>query len=153
MTGSSLLSGYRLTRNVAIGAFIVTALAATVLIQVNRQMATSRLQEMAERHSAALSRTAAGIPWRRFAYFIHSAERLETREIGSHWQTEDLRQDLRDLPAGTEVLKVRLHDTRGRTVLSTDEAEIGGDGTADAALRKALAGNSTSRLAFVERFD
>jgi len=152
MTGSSLLSSYHLTRTVAIGAFIVTAIAAAVTILASWQMASSQLQEMVERQGAALSRTAAGIPWQRFAYFIHSSERLETGEIGAYWQTEDLRGDLGDLLAGTEVLKVRLHDARGRTVFSTDEAEIGGNDGADPGLRAALTGDSASRLAFAERW-
>lgn len=152
MTGSSLLSRYRLTRTVAIGAFVVTAIAAAVSIQVSRQMASSQLQEMVERQGAALSRTAAGMPWQRFAYFIEASARLETGEIDAYWQTEDLRRDLGDLLAGTDVLKVRLHDAGGRTVFSTEDSEIGSDGGADARLGKALAGDSASRLTFAERW-
>jgi signal transduction histidine kinase len=150
MAGSSPLGSYRLTRNFAIGALVVMATVAAVSVQFDRQLATRQLQETAERHSAALSRTAADIPWRRFAYFVHSAERLEAGKIRSYWQTEDLARDIRDLLAGTEVLKVRLHDARGRTVFSTEEAEIGGDDSGDPGLRTAFAGETASRLAFVE---
>jgi signal transduction histidine kinase len=153
MAGSSSLGSYPLTRNFAIGALVVMATVAAVSVQFNRQLATRQLQETTERHGAALSRTAADIPWRRFAYFIHSAERLEAGELRSYWQTEDLLRDFRDLLAGTEVLKVRLHDARGRTVFSTAEAEIGGDDGTDPGLRTAFAGEAASRLAFVERFD
>ncbi len=152
MTDSSLLSSYRLTRDFAIGALVVTVLAAAVSVQAHRHLLTSRLLETIERSAAVQARTIADSPWPRFAYFIHSAERLEAGEIGSYWQTEDLRRDIGDLLAGTKVLNVRLHDERGRTVFSTDEAEIGGKQSADSDLRAALAGDSASRLAFAERW-
>ncbi|MDH3595506.1 MAG: HAMP domain-containing histidine kinase [Rhodospirillales bacterium] len=150
MTDSSLLSSYRLTRDFAIGALVVTVLAAAVSVQAHRHLLTSRLLETIERSAAVQARTIADSPWPRFAYFIHSAERLEAGEIGSYWQTEDLRREIGDLLAGTKVLNVRLHDARGRTVFSTDEAEIGGHQSADPGLRAALAGDSASRLAFAE---
>ncbi len=150
MIDSSLLSGYRLTRNFAIGALVVTVLAAVVSVQAHRHLLTSQLLETIERSAAVQARTIADSPWPRFAYFIHSAERLEAAEIRSYWQTEDLRRDIGDLLAGTKVLNVRLHDARGRTVFSTDEAEIGGNRSADPGLRAALAGDNASRLALAE---
>jgi signal transduction histidine kinase len=146
MTNSSLLSSYRLTRNFALGALMMFVLAAAASVQLHRQALTDRLEETVERAAALQAMTITGSPWHRFGYFIHAAARLEAGEIGSHWQTEDLARDMDDLLAGSEVLKVRLHDARGRTVFSTDAAEIGGADGADSRLQAALAGEGASRL-------
>jgi signal transduction histidine kinase len=153
MSGSSSPGGYRLTRYFAIGALIVLAAAAVVSIGLGRSSTARALHERTARHEAALAQAMAALPWPRFAYFLHATGRLEADEIRTFWQTRDLLRDMPGLLAGSRVLRIKLYDTRGLTVFSSDTAEIGRIGYVDPDLRMALGGESAGKLAFLERFE
>jgi signal transduction histidine kinase/ActR/RegA family two-component response regulator len=60
---------------------------------------------------------------------------------------------LRHVLHGTAVLKFKLYDARGRTIYSTEAAQIGEDKSTQPALQRALAGEAITSLSFRDRFN
>jgi len=143
---------YRLTRNFALGALVVVALAATGFAAVYRSLAVAQLQRMADQNNAALTQTFANGVWPRFRDFIESAHGLAAEDIRAHPRTAALTATVAEIMAGTRVLKVKLYDLRGLTVFSTAPEQIGADYGDNPRFLGALAGRSVAELEHRERF-
>jgi hypothetical protein len=107
-----------------------------------------------ETHSnVALTRTFANAIWPGHAAFVRHARDIPPAELAARREVQQLGEALRALAAGSNVVKVKVYDTRGVTVFSTDAAQIGEDKSANPGVRRALAGHAASEITFRERFD
>jgi signal transduction histidine kinase len=152
MSGPPTTGTYRLTRNFAIGALVVMVVAALGLAQVHRSLALDQLQRIVQQNHASLTQTVANSFWPRHSSFIASAHQLDADEVCRHPRTLALMKEMRSLLAGTKVLRVKLYDTHGLTVFSTDLLQIGRDRSTDPDLRSAVNGEAVSDLAFHDWF-
>ncbi len=146
MSAFPFLSRYRLTRNFAIGAVIVMILAAAGLAQINRYLAAVQVQGMAARNNVSLSQTITNSLWPRFSGTFRWAQEFDADTIRENPQSEELLRDVHTLIAGTNVLRIKFYDPRGRTVFSSEAAQIGGDYSEDRHFLAALGGDVASVL-------
>lgn len=152
-TSAGFSQYYRLTRNFSIGALLVISLAAAGLAVFVKESGQSQLEHMAERNNAALTQVFANDVWPRFADFIDDAETTSPEVIRRHPATAAIREQVRELMAGTDVLKVKLYDLSGMTAFSTEPSQIGGDYSQNSRYLKALRGGVASELEFRETFN
>ena len=148
MSASSFTGRYRLTRNFALGALFVLAMAASGLTQLYGRLATEQVEDMAARNNTALTRTVTNSLWPRFASAFRWAQEFDAETIREHPQSRALLRDVRHLIAGTTVLKITFYDPRGRTVFSSDPGQIGDDRGKDENVLTALGGRTASALSF-----
>ena len=149
----SQTGSYRLTRKFAIGSALVICLAGAALGYLSRTTAVERLENMAQQNNAALTQAFANGVWPRFAPFVGSAHLLTPDEIVTHPETVDLNSALKNIMAGTRVLKVKLYDLGGLTVFSTDPTQIGSDYSLHPQFLTAYSGRTASELEFRETFN
>lgn len=144
---------YRLTRNFAIVALLVAALAAAGLATFNKQTAKAQLQRMAERNNIALTQAVANGVWPRYFEFIAGARTLGADAVRQHPTTAALNAEVKALMAGTGILKVKLYALSGYTAFSTEPAQIGSDYSTNARFLTTKQGDVASKLEFRERFN
>ncbi|HET7090313.1 MAG TPA: GAF domain-containing sensor histidine kinase [Anaerolineae bacterium] len=131
-------------------AFIV----AIVLLGVfYRQTAVSDLIKLEESKNAALTQAFANSLWPQFAPFVTSATGLSSDELRTHPETAKLRQAILAQVKGLAVVKVKVYDLEGLTVFSTEESQIGQDGSTNAGFLSARSGGVASLLTHRDTFN
>ncbi len=129
---------------------LVAVVALTLLF---RGLVLDSLLEGETRANVTLTRTFANAIWPEHAPFVMNAGRIPMAELASRREIADLGFQLRMLKAGTSVVKVKIYDTNGLTVYSSDLRQIGEDRSGNPGVRSALAGVPVSESTYRERFD
>ncbi len=133
-----------------LAAVLVAVVALTLLY---RGLVLDSLLEGETRANVTLTRTFANAIWPEHAAFVMNAGRIPKAELASRREIADLGFQLRMLKAGTSVVKVKIYDTNGLTVYSSDPRQIGEDRSGNPGVRSALAGVPVSESTYRERFD
>jgi diguanylate cyclase (GGDEF)-like protein len=133
-----------------LAAVLVAVVALTLLY---RGLVLDSLIEGETRSNVTLTRTFANAVWPEHSAFVMRAGTIPMAELASRNEIRDLDFQLRRLKAATSVVKVKLYDTNGLTVYSTDPRQIGENKSANPGVRSALAGTPASEITFRERFD
>ncbi len=133
-----------------LAAVLVAVVALTLLY---RSLVLDSLLEGETRANVTLTRTFANAIWPEHAAFVMNAGRIPKAELASRREIADLGFQLRMLKAGTSVVKVKIYDTNGLTVFSSDPRQIGEDRSGNPGVRSALAGVPVSETTYRERFD
>jgi hypothetical protein len=133
-----------------LAAVLVAVVALTLLY---RGLVLDSLIEGETRSNVTLTRTFANAVWPEHSAFVMRAGTIPMAELASRNEIRDLDFQLRRLKAATSVVKVKLYDTNGLTVYSTDPRQIGENKSANPGVRSALAGEPASEITFRERFD
>jgi diguanylate cyclase (GGDEF)-like protein len=133
-----------------LAAVLVAVVALTLLY---RGLVLDSLIEGETRSNVTLTRTFANAVWPEHSAFVMRAGTIPMAELASRDEIRDLDYQLRRLKAATSVVKVKLYDTSGLTVYSTDPRQIGENKSANPGVRSALAGTPASEITFRERFD
>ncbi|MCH8111223.1 MAG: HAMP domain-containing histidine kinase [Proteobacteria bacterium] len=141
-----------LTRYFMLCGIIVVVAAGLILTHLNRSILTDQLKMMAEHNNLALTQAFANSLWRPYSDFLNSAGTLSPEEVRKHEKTGEFFAAVRDLMAGTRVLKVKVYDLGGNTVFSTQEDQIGADYSQNPRYLTALGGGTASKLEFRETF-
>jgi len=81
--------------------------------------------EIGERHNTMLVKSVANIVVPRFNAFLDQASRLPRQQILARLETGNLDRFIRDQVNDLAVLKVKIFSANGKTVYSTDAADIG----------------------------
>jgi len=105
-----------------------------------------------EHNNVALASTLANTIWPAYAAFLPQASRLDGERLREHVHTRRLHARLVDLMAGAHVLKVKIYDLRGRTVFSTEAAQIGEDKSGNGGFLAARDGTPVSELTHRDSF-
>ncbi len=133
-----------------LAAVLVAVVALTLLY---RGLVLDSLLEGETRANVTLTRTFANAIWPEHAAFVMNAGRMPRAELATRREIADLGFQLRMLKAGTNVVKVKIYDTNGLTVYSSDLRQIGEDRSGNPGVRSALAGVPVSESTYRERFD
>ncbi len=133
-----------------LAAVLVAVVALTLLY---RGLVLDSLLEGETRANVTLTRTFANAIWPEHAAFVMNAGRMPRAELATRREIADLGFQLRMLKAGTNVVKVKIYDTNGLTVFSSDPRQIGEDRSGNPGVRSALAGVPVSESTYRERFD
>ena len=135
-----------------LGGIIVVVAAGLILTHLNRAILTGQLEAMAESNNVALTKAFANSLWRPYSDLLNSVGRLSPDEVRSNKKTGELFEAVRDLMAGTSVLKVKVYDLSGNTVFSTQKDQIGADYSENTRFLTARGGGTESKLEFRETF-
>ncbi|CAN0503114.1 unnamed protein product, partial [Phaeothamnion confervicola] len=84
--------------------------------------------------------------------FLIGASRRNPDDVRLDPTTDVLRSAVHDLVQGTNVLKIKIYDTHGRTIFSTDPKQIGADYSKNERFLGAMAGRTASELEKRDKF-
>jgi signal transduction histidine kinase len=143
---------YRLIHSFLLLGGMVVLLGASTLTYFNRTVSNDQFASMAEQNNAALTQAFANAVWPDFEPFLTQARARGADAIRQDQATAALRDAVSHLVVGTRVLKIKIYDTSGMTVFSTDPAQIGADYSQNERFIGALAGRMASQLEHRETF-
>jgi diguanylate cyclase (GGDEF)-like protein len=133
---------------------LVAVIAVTVALSwFYRRLAFDALVETETRANVALTKAFANSIWPSYAAFVGQAGTLPAADLPQRDEIRQLRRDLKLLAQGLDVVKVKVYDTRGLTVFSTDARQIGQDKRANTGFRAALGGTAASEITYRDHFD
>jgi diguanylate cyclase (GGDEF)-like protein len=133
---------------------LVAVVAVTVALSwFYRRLAFDALVETETRSNVALTKAFANSIWPSYAGFVGEAAKLPPSDLPQRDEIRRLRRDLRLLAQGLDVVKVKIYDTGGLTVFSTDARQIGQDKRANPGFAGALTGTAASEITFRDHFD
>ena len=141
-----------LTRYFVLCGIVVVVTAGLFLTHLNRTILTNQLEMMAERNNLALTQTFSNSLWRPYSGFFNSAGSLSAEAVRNHEKTAEFFEAVRNLMAGTRVLKVKVYDLKGTTVFSTQEDQIGAEYGQNERFLLARGGGTASKLEFRDTF-
>jgi len=125
--GAAARRVFPLLKYFSIGSFIALMVAAGVLTVLQQQLAERELIRAQEQHHIVLTRSVAHGHWNEFAGFFKTASTLDVSEMKKHPEFLRLLKQVQQEFSGTQVLKIKIYDATGRTVFSTDPAQLGED--------------------------
>ncbi len=118
-------TAYNLKLRFSIISFIVIAMTAAALSIYQRQLATKQLISAEERNNTALSRTVANALIPKYSNFLKQAESTPHPVLVANPLSQQLHIDVQDIAKALPVLKIKMLDTSGKTLFSTDAAQTG----------------------------
>ena len=138
----------RLTRHFALICGVALAAAAVLLSFLFAFIATNELVASAERNNVAMTGLFQGGLLRTAPRFANGL----MAELQSPGGLEAMRAEVVALMSGSPVVKVKIYDTRGKTVFSTEPGQIGKDNSDDEGVVSALAGKVDSELTYRDTY-
>jgi signal transduction histidine kinase len=116
---------FPLLRFFAVAGFLVTSVASVVLVVHNSAHHSTSLIRMAESQNSALGRAFSNEILLEYGTYLGSVGNLSGDALRARPETTLIDARLRDLVAGLSVLKVKIYNTEGLTIYSSEPAQIG----------------------------
>ncbi|GAB4177333.1 MAG: hypothetical protein OHK0024_15060 [Thalassobaculales bacterium] len=136
----------RLTGTIALAGLVVLPAVGSVLALLLDMHAMTRLTTAAERHNVALAQVlGSGLNERLLPLVATDGQAAPAQIEAAH---AEIVSRLR----GTDVVKVKVYDRTGRTVFSTERAQIGEDKSGNAGFLSAIRGDVASELTWRGQF-
>ncbi len=143
---------FRLLRYFSIASLIAIVAATVTLALVYERLAVRDLVEQEQQHHVVLTRMAANILWPQFAPLVGRPGAAHHDTPGAPAELGKLHRAVAQKLAGTRVLKIKVYDLAGRTVFSTETAQIGEDKSGNAGFAAARDGRPASELTHRNQF-
>jgi signal transduction histidine kinase len=132
-------------------AFIVAAGVALGLYY--REMALSRMLQQQESNNVNLTRVFANTLWERhFSRLLRDSELRSSPDLKVLSQIPEIHRDVLALMRGSTTYKIKVYDPLGRTVYSSELAQIGEDKRNNPGFQGALQGQTRSELVHKAKF-
>ncbi|MEM8805036.1 MAG: ATP-binding protein [Cyanobacteria bacterium P01_G01_bin.38] len=128
------------------------AIATLLLAVLYRQRAVHDLVVVTEEKNAALAQILANTLWDDYGAFLSNTGSISDEGLRSQPMTEQLHRDVLNQLQGLPVAKVKFFDLQGRTVFSTDLAQIGADKSQSKGFLSAKSGTAISQLGHRDTF-
>ena len=144
---------FRLTRFFSITSLIGVAIVTAILFWTYRDLTVRHLVEHETRANADLTRAFANAVWHRYRDFVIAPGERSRAVLLADPAQAALRAAVLEQMRGLQIAKIKIYNTAGMTVFSTDDTQVGEDKAGNAGLRAALAGTVSSQVTFRERFD
>ena len=135
---------FRFVRHFAITGFIAFLVVIVAVSILSQQVATRLLIQLEEEKNAALARAFANTTWQEYRSFLLAEPPLPAAEHGA--KLAQLSQNVLAQMAGLSVVKVKIYNTQGTTVYSTEPAQIGEDKSDNGGFLQAVNGRIASEL-------
>ena len=133
---------------------LIALVAVTVALSwFYRRLAFDALVETETRANVALTKAFANSIWPSYATFVREAGKIPPSELPKRDEIRRLGGELKLLAHGLDVVKVKVYDTNGLTVFSTDSRQIGQDKRTNGGFAQALGGEPASEITFRDHFD
>lgn len=116
---------FDLLRNFSIVSLFILAFSIGWLTQFYRQQAVQDLISIQEENHEDLTRILSNIIWKEHKEFLSSVDMLSDEEIISHPTTDKILESTLVQLQGSNVVKIKIFELEGRTIFSTELAQIG----------------------------
>lgn len=143
---------FRLLRYFSITSLISILVASVALGVFYRHMAIRNLLELGEDHNIDMTRAFANTLWPQLAPVVAASLELSPDRLRGLPQIPALHDAVYAQARGLSVAKIKVYNTGGITVYSSEERQIGEDGSRNLGVRRALAGEVASELVYRDRF-
>jgi diguanylate cyclase (GGDEF)-like protein/PAS domain S-box-containing protein len=90
-----------------------------------RHTTIDQLIQIEERNYVSLSRTIANTLFPKYGDFLRLAETMPQSQLVENSLSQQLHDDVEGIVKGLPILKVKIFDTRGKTLFSTDQSQTG----------------------------
>ena len=124
-------------RSIYIGAATVLALS-IYMQQFSRTMETTQLVQLEERRGESLANVIANALWRQHGDFFKDAAQRDNDALKTAPQFSAIDTSVRRLVAGSNIGKVKIFSTDGRTIYSTAKMDIGSTKSAQVDFNKVV---------------
>ncbi len=143
---------FRVLRHFSIIGLVAVLMAAAALVAVYRVVAIDSLVEMGEENNGALAMTLAASLGPAVTDYLDEAHKLPSTGLASHRGHPALHAAISEYMREGPVVKIKLYDSDGRTVYSSEAKQIGEDKRGNAGFRAASAGRVASELTHRDKF-
>jgi len=144
---------FNLTRYFSTLSFVLIVMAGGILGSYYRDNAVRQLIVASETQNIAVTTMFRNSLWSRFALFIELSYLRAPPTLRNADESVTLRKTLIDLMKETEIVKVKIYNRDGLTILSTDPQQIGEDKRNNPGFAAALSGKAVSELTHRNSFD
>jgi diguanylate cyclase (GGDEF)-like protein len=144
---------FKLFRYSSFLALVAVVVAIIALSWFYRRMAFEAMTENETRSNTALATAFANSVWPSYRGFAQYARKLPPKDLAIRREIRHLREDLKRLAMGLDVVKVKLYDGNGFVLFSSDLRQIGEDRSDNPGFLGAKAGMPASEVTFRAQFD
>lgn len=116
---------FKLRYYFSIVSLIAIVASALTLSIYYRHTTIKQLIKLEEQNYLALTQTIANTLWPRYRDFLVNAEAMTKSELAKHHLSEALYNDVRVIVQHLPVLKIKIFNTSGKTLFSTDPTQTG----------------------------
>jgi diguanylate cyclase (GGDEF)-like protein len=143
---------FNLVRYFLITSFVTLLVAAVLLGEYYRRIATADLTVWGERQNITIARAFANVIWPLFDELMLEIELDTPYSTPQRKEIELLHEQTLDYMAGTNIAKIKIYDLKGRTIYSTDPRQIGEDKSLHEGFLQARNGEAKSYLLYRDHF-
>lgn len=144
---------FPLVRYFALTSLVFFAAAGSALGYFYREMALQRMLQQQEASNVNLTRVFANTLWQRhFSGLLKAGAELPSPELKKLSRIQEIHAEVLPLMRGSTTYKIKVYDPRGRTVYSSELAQIGEDKSGNPGFQGALAGGIRTELVHKAKF-
>jgi hypothetical protein len=137
---------FKLVRYFSLTSLVALSAASIASGVLYKRLATEDLLKFGENENMFVTQSLANSLWIEFKPFLLSTTNLSDEELRSHSETQRLRQAIITRMQGLPVAKIKIFDLQGRTIFSTETANIGQDYSERSGFVAARSGTITTKL-------
>ena len=116
---------FKLMRYFSLTSAAIVAMITFLFVGTYHWHQTTQLFSTAQQRNVELGRVLANLIWSRHANNLSTASRLPTQSLRSRPETAAIDAQLRDLAAGSSVVKLKIYNPAGLTLYSSQARQIG----------------------------
>lgn len=145
-------SRFPLLKYFSITSAVALLLAIASVTALYRHTTVNNLIDQNQKSNVALTQVLANTIWPDFHEHVGTVGNLSSQALIEHPETSRLRSMILREIGGLSVVKVKIYDPNGRTIFSTEAAQIGQDKSTNAGFLAARAGGVASELTHRDSF-
>lgn len=143
---------YRFLRGYSVVSFVAVVVAVVLLSVFIRQKAIDNLISLQENNNVALIQAFSNTLWPYFAPLIAISSNMSAEELREYSGNVRLHDKVTEQVAGLSIVKVKIYNLDGKTVYSSESAQIGQDKSDNAGFNSARSGVVASELTHRDKF-
>lgn len=144
---------FRLVRHFTLTSLLFFVVAGTALGLYYREMALSRMIRQQESNNVNLTRVFANTLWAsHFSALLEESRDTLSSNLKSISRIQEIHREVVALMRGSSTYKIKVYDTEGRTIYSSEQAQIGEDKRSNPGFIGALEGLTRTELVHKEKF-
>lgn len=144
---------FRLVRHFALTSLTFIVAAGSALGLYYREMALTGLLQQQESNNVNLTRVFANTLWQRhFSGLLNDSLLRTSPDLKLLSQIPEIHRDVQDLMRGSTTYKIKVYDPLGRTIYSSELAQIGEDKRNNPGFQGAMQGQTRTELVHKAKF-
>ncbi|MBF0371670.1 MAG: EAL domain-containing protein [Magnetococcales bacterium] len=146
-------NSFDLTRTFSRRSLVGILMVAVLMTWFHRWLAVDAMTQNEAQNNVQLTQVLSNTIWPRYASFITTASSLPYETLSQQGEIASLRRELAEKIVGLHILKIKIYNTDGLTVFSTDPKQIGQSKLDNPGFRAALSGQVASEITFKNQID